>query len=110
MWQTSPWRWVLSVLVGTCLVLGPGPAAAAGKPDTARARLAEARAAAVQWQKDAVLVTVSALQAAPDGTAPLHGGGWVYTFYSKRAKKWAGFHATPKGLERVDLPAGLTEP
>jgi hypothetical protein len=86
------------------------PAWAWGAPGTAKTLLAQARADAAKWQKDAALVTVSALQAAADGTAPPNLGGWVYTFYSKKAKKWAGFQAGPQGIERVDLPGGLTEP
>ncbi|MBE0618558.1 MAG: hypothetical protein IH608_11635, partial [Proteobacteria bacterium] len=95
---------------GVMVLLAANMALATGQPATAKARLVEAKAAAAQWQKDAVLVTVSSLQTAPDGTAPLNVGGWVYTFYAKKAKKWAGFHAGPQGLERVELPAGLTEP
>ena len=100
--------WVPAVILG--LLLGRGVAAGASQGATAKGRLAEAKAAAALWQKDALLVTLSALQAADDGTAPPNVGGWVYTFYSKKAKKWAGFHAGAKGLERVDLPAGLTVP
>ena len=51
----------LAALLAISLV---GAAAAAG--NTARSRLAEARALAAKWQPDAVLVTVSALQAKDD--------------------------------------------
>lgn len=87
-----------------------GPHAGAASAATALARLADAKAAAARWQKDAALVSVTALQAADDGTAPRSAAGWVYTFHSRSAKRWAGFHAGPGGMERVDLPAGLTEP
>jgi hypothetical protein len=71
-------RWVRRsvascVVAGVCCLLWPKPALAGGS--TAKARPSAARAAAAQWQKDAVLVTVSTLQAAEDGTAPLHVGG-----------------------------------
>ena len=84
------------------------PAGAAG--NTAKARLAEARALAAKWQPDAALVTVSALQAKGDGTAAPGVAGWVYQFYSAKTGRWIGVHAGPKGLERQDLPAGFKAP
>lgn len=98
-----------AIAVAFAMLLSIG-VSAAGVPGTARARLTEARSAAAQWQKDAVLVSVTALQAAGDGTAPPNVAGWVYTFHSRNAKAWAGFHAAPEGLERVDVPAGFTQP
>jgi hypothetical protein len=92
------------------MLVWSGPSAGAASAATAHARLADAKAAAARWQKDAALVSVTALQAADDGTAPRNAAGWVYTFHSRSAKRWAGFHAGPGGMERVDLPAGLTEP
>ena len=85
-------------------------AGAAGAAGTAKARLAEARALAAKWQPDAVLVTLSALQAKDDGTAAPGVSGWVYQFYSPKTGKWIGVHAGAKGLERQDLPAGLKTP
>ena len=80
---------------------------AAANAATAKARLAEARAAAAKWQPDAVLVTLSALKANDDGTAPPSILGWNYTFYSPKAGKWMGYHAGPGGLESVAIPAGF---
>ena len=80
--------------------------AAAGAA-TAKARLAEARAAVAKWQADAVLVTVSALKANDDGTAPPSVLGWNYTFYSSKAGKWMGYHVGPGDLESVAIPAGF---
>jgi len=85
-----------------------GAASAAG--NTAKARLAEARALAAKWQPDAALVTVSALQARDDGTAAPGLGGWIYQFYSAKAGRWIGMHAGAKALERQDLPVGLKTP
>ncbi|HEX9184523.1 MAG TPA: hypothetical protein VF876_14805 [Burkholderiales bacterium] len=85
-----------------------GAAGAAG--GTAKARLAEARALAAKWQPDAMLVTVSALQAKDDGTAAPGTSGWVYQFHSPKTGKWIGVHAGAKGLERQDLPAGMKTP
>lgn len=59
----------------------PLSAMAAGM--TAKAGLAQASAEAQKWQKDAVLVNVSTLQASPDGTAEK----WGYMFYSAKAKQ-----------------------
>jgi hypothetical protein len=96
--------WIFAVVAMAIAV----PASAAG--NTAKARLAEARALAAKWQPDAVLVTVSALQAKDDGTAAPGLGGWIYQFYSAKAGKWIGVHAGAKGLERQDLPVGLKVP
>lgn len=85
-----------------------GSAAAAG--GTAKARLAEARALAAKWQPDAVLVTVSALQAKDDGTAAPGLSGWIYQFHSPKANRWISVYAGKKGLERDDLPVGLKTP
>lgn len=90
------------------IALAAGPAAAAGA--TAKARLAEARALAAKWQPDAVLVTVSALQAKDDGTAAPGTSGWVYQFHSPKTDKWIGVHVGAKGLEQQDLPAGFKSP
>jgi hypothetical protein len=92
------------------LLAGAMLPAAAAAADTARARLAEARALAAKWQPDAALVTVSALQAKDDGTAAPGLAGWVYQFHSAKTGRWIGVHAGPKGLERQDLPAGLKAP
>ncbi len=88
-------------------VLWAAVAVAAAGPATAKARLAEARAAAAKWQADAVLVTLSALKANDDGTAPASIVGWTYTFYSPRAGKWIAFHAGPSALESTAVPAGF---
>lgn len=82
-------------------------AVAAPKGATARKRLAEARATAMKWQPDAVLVTLSALKAAGDGTAGMGITGWVYTFYSKKSGMWIAYDVGPKGLEPTKLPSGL---
>ena len=82
--------------------------AAAG--NTAKSRLAEARALAVKWQPDAVLVTLSALQAKDDGTAAPGLAGWIYQFHSPKTGKWISVHTGKKGLERDDLPVGLKTP
>lgn len=50
---------------------------------TARAGLAQADAAAQKWQKDAVLVNLSTLQANPDGKA----AKWGYMYYSSKGNK-----------------------
>ena len=50
---------------------------------TAKAGLAQANASSQKWQKDAVLVNVSTLQANSDGTA----AKWGYMYYSAKAKK-----------------------
>jgi hypothetical protein len=92
------------------LVCGLDATAAAGKPTTAKALLPEARQAAARWQTDAVLVSVTALQANDDGTAPATVLGWNYTFHSKKSGKWIGFHGGTRGLERIDLPSGFTQP
>jgi hypothetical protein len=78
--------------------------------NTAKSRLAEARALAAKWQADAVLVTVSALQAKDDGTAAPGLAGWIYQFHSPKANKWISVHTGAKGLERGDLPVGLKTP
>lgn len=93
-----------------CAPLGGVHGSAAGRPATARTLLTEARQAAARWQPDAVLVSVTALQANDDGTAPPSILGWNYTFHSPKSGKWAGFHAGPQGIERVELPAGFTQP
>lgn len=85
-----------------------GAAAAAG--NTAKSRLAEARALAAKWQPDAVLVTVSALQAKDDGTAAPGLSGWIYQFHSPKTGKWISVYTGKKGLERDDLPVGLKTP
>lgn len=85
-----------------------GAAAAAG--NTAKSRLAEARALAAKWQADAVLVTVSALQAKDDGTAAPGLSGWIYQFHSPKANKWISVYTGKKGLERDDLPVGMKTP
>lgn len=59
----------------------PLSAMAAGM--TAKAGLKDATAEAQKWQKDAVLVNVSTLQANSDGTA----AKWGYMYYSAKAKK-----------------------
>jgi len=103
-------RCLLQAVLGIAgaMLLAAGAASAAG--NTAKARLAEARALAAKWQPDAALVTVSALQAKDDGTAAPGLGGWIYQFYSPKANKWIGVHAGAKALERQDLPVGLKTP
>jgi hypothetical protein len=91
------------------LVFGWAGIAVAGKPTTAKVLLAEARQAAARWQADAILVSVTTLQANDDGTAPANVLGWTYTFHSKKAGRWVAFHGGPKGLEQVDLPSGFTQ-
>jgi hypothetical protein len=98
-------RAVLAALLGLAIV---GAAAAAG--NTAKSRLAEARTLAAKWQADAVLVTVSALQAKDDGTAAPGLSGWIYQFHSPKANKWISVYTGKKGLERDDLPVGLKTP
>jgi hypothetical protein len=100
-----------------CLILAvailwfvEGEGVAAVKSGTAKASLAGVMAAASKWEKDAVLVTVSTIQANEDGTAPLNVAGWAYTFYSKRVGKWIGYHVRPEGLEGNEQPGGFTEP
>ena len=85
-----------------------GAAAAAG--NTAKSRLADARSLAAKWQPDAVLVTVSALQAKDHGTAAAGLSGWIYQFHSPKANKWVSVYTGKKGLERDDLPVGLKTP
>jgi hypothetical protein len=95
----------LAALLATAIA---GGAAAAG--NTAKSRLAEARTLAAKWQADAVLVTVSALQAKDDGTAAPGLSGWIYQFHSPKANKWISVYTGKKGLERDDLPVGLKTP
>ncbi|MBI3392389.1 MAG: hypothetical protein HY039_04305 [Nitrospirae bacterium] len=71
----------LITLLLVALVALPLSAEAAGQ--TAKAGVAQAGAEAQKWQKDAVLVNVSTLQANPDGTA----AKWGYMYYSAKAKK-----------------------
>jgi hypothetical protein len=97
---------VLTVTAG----LWFGAGAEAAKAGTAKKRLAEARAAALKWQPDAELVTLSSLKANDDGTAPAGIAGWVYTFYSKKTGKWIAYDFGPKGIEATDLPSGLKAP
>jgi hypothetical protein len=97
-----------ALLAAVCALVIAGSAAAAG--GTAKARLAEARALAAKWQPDAVLVTVSALQAKDDGTAAPGLSGWIYQFHSPKTGKWVSVYAGKKGLERDDLPVGLKTP
>lgn len=105
------WRTALFlVALSGALPLGGSESAAAGKPATAKALLADVRKEAARWQPDAALVSITALQANDDGTAPPTIAGWVYTFHSRKSGTWAGFHAGAKGLERVDLPSGFTQP
>lgn len=105
------WRHLTQVcLLSSLLAIGVVGGAATGSPVTAKALLAEARQAAARWQPDAVLVSLSALQANDDGTAPPNLLGWTYTFHSKLAGKWVAFHAGQKGLERTELPSGFTQP
>jgi nucleoside 2-deoxyribosyltransferase len=63
---------------------------------TAKAGLKDAIAEAQKWQKDAVLVNVSTLQANSDGTA----AKWGYMYYSAKAKK--GYTVDVKDGKVVD--------
>jgi len=103
------WMRLRAMAIIVCLWLPGGSGMAAQKGGTAKARLGKARAAAAKWQSDAALVTVSALQANADGTAPAGVAGWNFTFHSKKTGKWISYHAGPSGLEAVDLPAGFTQ-
>ncbi|MBI3376921.1 MAG: hypothetical protein HY035_00765 [Nitrospirae bacterium] len=70
-------------LIVAVLAFAVGPALSFAAGATAKAGLVQANAAAQKWQKDAVLVNVSTLQANPDGTA----AKWGYMYYSAKAKK-----------------------
>lgn len=67
------------------------PLSAIAAAQTAKAGVAQAVAAAQKWQKDAVLVNVSTLQANSDGTAEK----WSYMFYSSKVKQ--GYSVDVKG-------------
>jgi hypothetical protein len=97
----------LACMTGVAVGSWTGDVAAADGA-TARAKLAEARAAAAKWQPDAALVTLSTLRANDDGTAPSGMLGWTYTFHSPKTGKWLAYTVgAGGGLESQPLPAGL---
>ncbi|OGW61033.1 MAG: hypothetical protein A2V83_03560 [Nitrospirae bacterium RBG_16_64_22] len=85
---------MLIVLLLAAFTFLPLSAQAAGQ--TARAGLATANATAQKWQKDAVLVNVSTLQADAGGTAPK----WGYMYHSAKAKM--GYSVDVKGGKVVE--------
>lgn len=83
-------------LIVAALAFAVGPTLAQGAGATAKAGLAQAQQAAQKWQKDAILVSVSTLEANPDGTAEK----WGYIFYSPKAKQ--GYSIDVKGGKIVN--------
>lgn len=95
---------MLITLLFVALAAWPLSAEAAGQ--TAKAGLAQATAEAQKWQKDAVLVNVSTLQANADGTA----AKWGYMYYSSKAKQ--GYTVDIKGgkvVETLEVRPHITD-
>jgi len=83
------------LFVALLLAVAPLASHAAGST-TARAALQAATEAAHQWQSDAVLTGVSAVQTTSDGRSER----WSYMFYSAKAQK--GYSLTFAGAKQVD--------
>ncbi|NJD63244.1 MAG: hypothetical protein FIA93_11080 [Deltaproteobacteria bacterium] len=84
----------IAVAVALAALLAASAATAADT--TAKAGFASAATAAQQWQKDAVLVNVSTLQADADGKA----AKWGYMYYSPKSKR--GYTVDVKGGKVVE--------
>lgn len=92
-------RVILKSTLASVLALAALSAALAA--GTAKEALQAAAAAAQKWQADAVLTHVSTLSGRADGTA----NGWLYTFYSPKAKKSA--IVTAKNGKVTDVTADV---
>ena len=90
-----------------CAILWLTVSAAPSGGRTAKAGLVEAVKAGRKWQKDAVLVSLSALPVRLDGTAD----EWKYSFYSPGSGKRCVVTATRSGVRAREVRAGYsTEP
>jgi hypothetical protein len=74
---------ILAAAAATLLAVHALPAPAAGDGSTARGAVKVATAAAKNWQSDAVLTSVSTLEASPDGKS----AKWAHLYYSIKTKK-----------------------
>lgn len=86
------------------LTLAPAVLLAAGS--TAGASLPKARAAAVQWSPDAVLVAISTLEIDDQGTAE----SWLYNFYSPSAQGHLSVTVSEGSVETNELTMRFTTP
>jgi hypothetical protein len=97
-------RTVSAMLLWSTLTIGPAVALAAEK--TARAAADQASTAAKKWSGDAVLTSISTLDAKTDGTAKT----WSVTFYSPKTGKGYMVDVRGEKLQVLEAPVRATSP